>query len=113
MKLCLVSAATATDFEDPAEANTPDVRKAAEEPHLGVLSLAAIMEARGAPPVVIDLNRTYYQYLDQGRVGLQEFAAWAAGVIVRSGAGVFGLSSILQLLSADASRCRTNQASCP
>src|SRR5262249_38343646 len=95
MKVCLVSAGTATDFEDPDDARSPSVRSAAQEPHLGVLSLAAVIEGIGLSPDVVDLNRTYYDYLDDTPAGgLEEFAGWAARRITMSRADVYGLSSI-------------------
>src|SRR6185369_11151272 len=95
MRVCLVSAATATDFEDPEEAQSPGVRATADEPHLGILSLAAVLERSGPSPHIIDLNRTYFDYLeDTGVGGLEEFAGWAARHITASRADVYGLSSI-------------------
>jgi radical SAM superfamily enzyme YgiQ (UPF0313 family) len=95
MKVCLVTAPTATDFEDAGDASRPQVRRAATEPHLGVLSLASVLNEGNATPTVVDLNRAYFEYLaDGGSSGPTRFAEWAARAIVSSGADVFGFSSI-------------------
>lgn len=94
MQVCLVSAATATDFEDSGEAASVSVRSFAEEPHLGVLSLAAVLEQGGLRPRVIDLNRLYYEYLGQGLCGVEPFAEWAAGAILSHRAELYGFGSI-------------------
>jgi len=94
MNLCLVSAATATDFEEAADAQSKEVRQHAEAPQLGILALAAALEERGIRPAVINLNSCYYDYLASGRSGVDDFASWAADVIARTRADVYGFSSI-------------------
>jgi hypothetical protein len=95
MKSCLVTAAIATDFEDPDEAASPEVRQAAEEPQLGVLTLAGIMEQRGSPPRVLNLNQAYYEYLDKGYTGgVAEFAPWVSRRMARYSTHLFGFSTI-------------------
>jgi len=94
MSICLISAATATDFEEPADAQGEEARRRAETPHLGILGLAAVLETRGIRPAVINLNYCYYDYLASGRAGVDDFAAWAADVIVGTRADVYGFSSI-------------------
>lgn len=94
MPVCLVTAPTATDFEDAGEALSLEVRQVASDPHLGVLSLAGVLQQAGIPVHVVDLNREYYRYLDQCGSGLEDFAPWAGRVILASGAEVIGLSSI-------------------
>jgi len=92
--ICLISAATATDFEDVADVLRPEVRKVTQVPHLGVLTLAAILERRGAAPSIVNLNDLYYAYVENGGSGVDRFAPWAADVIVATGAEIFGFSSI-------------------
>src|ERR1700681_4252634 len=94
MKSCLVTAPIATDFEDPEDAASPEVREAAEEPQLGVLTLAAVLEQRGAQPHIFSLNKAYYEYLNGGGSGVAAFAHWAANRIAASSADVFGFSTI-------------------
>lgn len=92
--ICLISAPTATDFEEPADALRPEVRKATQVPQLGVLALAAVLEGRGAVPAIVNLNDRYYEFLEQGHSGVDRFASWAAEAIVATGAEVYGFSSI-------------------
>jgi radical SAM superfamily enzyme YgiQ (UPF0313 family) len=95
MKVCLVTAAIVTDFEDPDEAAAPEVREAAQEPQLGVLTLAAVLEQRGNPPAIVNLDRAYYDYLDRGaRGGVGPFAPWVARRLARLGSRVYGFSTI-------------------
>ncbi len=94
MKVCLIAAATATDFEDAEEARSPQVRALATAPHLGVLTLASVLRGAGVGVSVVNLNRAYYEYLDQDGGGLEAFAGWAAGRILSSDADLYGFSSI-------------------
>ena len=95
MKLSLITAAIATDFEDPGDAAAGSVRAFSTVPQLGPLSLASVLEARGTHPEVISLDRLYYVYLDRfGSRGLGDFPAWVAPRIAASGAEIYGFSSI-------------------
>ena len=94
MRLCLVSAPTATDFEDPADAQSAAVRQPAGAPALGILALAAVLDAEGSSPAIVNLNSCYYDYLACGRSGVDLFASWAADVILSTGADIYGFSSI-------------------
>jgi Radical SAM superfamily len=94
MEVHFVTAATATDFEDPADAGTHLPRRYAASPHLGVLSLSAVLEQRGYSPRIVELNRLYYEYLAGGFCGVDGFAEWAAGEIVRTRADIYGFGSI-------------------
>ena len=94
MDVCLISAPTATDFEEVRDAQRVEVRKATLVPQLGVLVLAATLDQRGHPPDIVNLNQRYYDYLQQGGLGVDRFASWVADAIVATGADVFGFSSI-------------------
>jgi len=95
MKCCLVTAAVATDFEDPDDAATRQVREVAAEPQLGILTLAAVLDQRGMAPRIFNLDRAYYEYLvDQRSRSVAGFARWAASRIASSGADVFGFGTI-------------------
>lgn len=95
MKLSLVTAAIATDFEDAGEAANQQVRGFSTSPQLGILSLAAVLDRIHARPGLVNLDRLYYEYLNQfGSRGLQDFPSWAAPSIVSSEARIFGFSSI-------------------
>src|SRR5262249_57216624 len=62
MKVCLVGAPTAHEFDDHAMGEADAFRAIAEHAPLGVLSLAAVLEQRGLHPEVVDLNRLYYEF---------------------------------------------------
>jgi radical SAM superfamily enzyme YgiQ (UPF0313 family) len=95
MKLSLVSAAIATDFEDPGEVANRQVRKFRASSQLGTLSLAAVLEQIGATPHLLNLDQLYYKYLNEfGARGLKDFPAWVAPLIVSSQADIYGFSSI-------------------
>jgi radical SAM superfamily enzyme YgiQ (UPF0313 family) len=94
MNLCLVSAPTATDFEDASDAQSATVRRRAEKPPLGLLALAGVLEANGSSPAIVNLNFSYYDFLAQGHSGVDEFAWWAAEVILSKKADLYGFSSI-------------------
>jgi radical SAM superfamily enzyme YgiQ (UPF0313 family) len=94
MKFCVVSAPTATDFEDPADAQSSAVRQPAGATPLGLLALAAVLDANGSSPGLVNLNSCYYDYLASGGEGVGSFAPWAANVILSTKADVYGFSSI-------------------
>jgi radical SAM superfamily enzyme YgiQ (UPF0313 family) len=95
MRLSLVTAAIATDFEDAGEAANQQVRGFSTSPQLGVLSLAATLDSLGLRPQIVNLDRLYYDYLSQfGSRGLRDFPEWVAPLIVSSEADIFGFSSI-------------------
>ena len=92
MRICLISAATVTDFGEYADYRR--IREIAEHPPLGVLTLAAILREEWATPTVVDLNRLYYEYLgDPGARSEGDFCAYAASRI-SMGFDVIGLSTI-------------------
>jgi radical SAM superfamily enzyme YgiQ (UPF0313 family) len=92
MRICLISAATITDFGEHADA--PRIRESSEHPPLGILTLAAILREQSATPAVLDLNRLYYEYLDDTRAPSDgDFCAYAASRI-SPGFDVIGLSTI-------------------
>jgi hypothetical protein len=52
--VCLVTAAVSTDFEDPVDAASREVRDSARNPKLGVLALAAVLDRIGSRPKVFN-----------------------------------------------------------
>jgi radical SAM superfamily enzyme YgiQ (UPF0313 family) len=95
MNVCLVTAPTVAEFADPEEARSESVRRAASEPQLGVLSLAAILEARGDTPRIVNLNRSYLDYSEAvGTSERRSFAEVAACSIAVNDADLYGFSSI-------------------
>jgi radical SAM superfamily enzyme YgiQ (UPF0313 family) len=95
MRLSLITAAIATDFEDAGEATNQQVRGFSTSPQLGILSLAAILDSLGLQPNITNLDRLYYNYLHEfGSRGLGDFPAWVAPKILASGSDIYGFSSI-------------------
>jgi hypothetical protein len=95
MSECLITAPTAAEFGDRDELKSNLVRQITLEPQLGILSLAAVLEARGDTVQIVDLNRTYFQLADSvDAPELSQFAEAAAGAIAERCADVYGFSSI-------------------
>jgi radical SAM superfamily enzyme YgiQ (UPF0313 family) len=93
--ICLITAAVSTDYEDPEEAQSRQVRAAACAPKLGVLTLAGALEQAGLRPCVFDLDEAYADYLAEGcHQGLEAFPAWVGPRILSSDARIFGFSSL-------------------
>jgi radical SAM superfamily enzyme YgiQ (UPF0313 family) len=96
MRVCLASAPTANDFSDPALAESEAIRRIAEHPPLGILSLAAVLEREGFLPQIVDLNRLYYDCIrsEDCRNETIEFATYAARHIESLCCDVYGFSTI-------------------
>jgi len=94
VRVCLTSAATATEFEYREDAESTEVRTLSAVPHLGVLTLASVLGRSGFSPTIFNLNRLYYEYFNAGVREGTGFAPWAAERIASSGADLYGLSSI-------------------
>lgn len=96
MKVCLVSPPTVTDLEDPAIAGHKAIRLIAEHAPVGVLSLAAVLDKRNIETFVVDLNRLYYQYLQDSQYSLDTgaFFAYLKDYFATLSFDVFGLSTI-------------------
>lgn len=95
MKVCLISPPTGREFEERKVAEHEAVRLIGESAPLGILSLAAVLDAQGVRPHVIDLNWHYYKYLarEAPREGLN-FTAYAARVLESLSFDVFGFGTI-------------------
>ena len=92
MRICLISAATVTEYGELAR--NKSIRDVAEHPPLGILTLAAILREQLVPPSVIDLNRLYYEYLGAEKLENQvDFCSWACSRIPGE-FDVIGLSTI-------------------
>jgi radical SAM superfamily enzyme YgiQ (UPF0313 family) len=93
MRICLITAPTAVEFQNPEEFRSDAVRFVSGEPQLGILSLAAVLECRGDHCQIVNLNRFFLEYINSsGDFG--EFAAAAADLIVQTGGDVYGFGSI-------------------
>src|SRR5437016_12493887 len=78
MKVCLVGAPTAHEFDDRALGEADALQAIAEHAPLGVLSLAAVLEERGLHPEVLDLNRLYYDFRRNNESHESDFSRFAA-----------------------------------
>jgi radical SAM superfamily enzyme YgiQ (UPF0313 family) len=94
MDICLVTAPVVTEFRTTEELESEAVRSAAAEPHLGILSLAAVLEASGKSVEIVNLDRLYFDHTVAGRFAPSSFAHAAAKVIAARNAEICGFSSI-------------------
>src|SRR5271169_1332228 len=93
--ISLITSPTVAEFAEPEEFSSESVLRAASEPQLGILSLAAVLEARGNGLRITDLNKTYLGYSDPTRRSrINEFAEVAARAIAANSADIYGFSSI-------------------
>lgn len=93
MKVCLISAPTANQFDSRAVGESEAARIMGELAPVGILSLAAVLEARGLQPEVVDLNRVYYQWLQQSKPGT-DFCRFAGSYFAERECGFFGFSTV-------------------
>ena len=93
MNVCLASAPIATDFKKRDEIDSCLGESAVSEPQLGVLSLAAVLEARGDRVKLVDLDQAYLAYLESPNP-VRSFAEAAAELIAADPAEVYGFSTI-------------------
>src|SRR6266550_7306957 len=95
MPVCLVTAPTVAEFSDPAEIRSESVQNAAKDPQLGILSLAAVLEARDESVRILDLNRIYIDYFESvPKSASPELAESAACAIAANDADIYGFSTI-------------------
>ena len=94
MTICLIGAPIITEFEHGAETGAEQPRNIAGRPQLGMLALTASLEMAGYPVEIVNLNRSYYNYLASRAVANEDFCAWAAREIAGFQADVYGFSSI-------------------
>ena len=92
MDVCLVSAPTASEFQDARVLRSEAVRLVAEYAPTGVLSLAAILRQHGLTPRVVDLNRLFYAHVDAGARG--DFVSHVAAHLAALRAEVYGFSTL-------------------
>lgn len=95
MDVSLVTAPTIAEFSQAEEVSSESVLRAASEPQLGILSLAAVLEARGDGLRITNLNNTYLRHsASTRRANVDDFAEVAARAITAHDADVYGFSSI-------------------
>ena len=94
MRVCLVGAPTAHEFDDCAMSEADALRAIAEHAPLGVLSLASVLEERGLRPEVVDLNRLYYDFRRKNDENESDFSRFAASYFHRRNFDFVGFSSV-------------------
>src|SRR5882724_3368364 len=97
MKVCLISAPTANKFDGRAVGENDAARIMGELAPVGILSLAAVLEAKGLQPQVVDLNRVYYRWKQDSSQNKADFCSYAGDYFARrdfDGVDFFGFSTV-------------------
>ncbi|HLK06648.1 MAG TPA: cobalamin-dependent protein, partial [Candidatus Angelobacter sp.] len=98
MKVCLISAPTANQFDSRAVGETEAARIMGELAPVGILSLAAVLEARGLQPEVVDLNRVYYEWQQKSKRNQNnsksDFCSFAGDYFAGRDFDFFGFSTV-------------------
>ena len=95
MKVCLISAPTANQLDERAVGEAEADRIMGELAPIGILSLAAVLESRGLQPEVVDLNRVYYEWLQNSKGnGKSDFCRFAGDYLARSHYDFLGFSTV-------------------
>jgi radical SAM superfamily enzyme YgiQ (UPF0313 family) len=94
MKVCLISAPTANQFDNGPLGETDAARIMGELAPVGILSLAAVLEAKGLEPEVVDLNRIYYEWRQHASRNGSEFCRFAGSYLAGRECDFFGFSTV-------------------
>src|SRR5215467_3000007 len=97
MKICLISAPTANQLNGRAVGEADASRIMGELAPVGILSLAAVLEAKGLQPEVVDLNRVYYEWLRDSNPDKSDFCSFAGDYFAArdfDGFDFFGFSTV-------------------
>jgi radical SAM superfamily enzyme YgiQ (UPF0313 family) len=94
MKVCLISAPTANQFDHKAVSETEAARIMGELAPVGILSLAAVLEAKGLQPEVVDLNRVYYDWRQKSKQNETDFCRFAGAWFAGRDFDFFGFSTV-------------------
>jgi radical SAM superfamily enzyme YgiQ (UPF0313 family) len=94
MKVCLISAPTANQFDSRAVGEMEAARIMGELAPVGILSLAAVLEAKGLQPEVVDLNRVYYSWLQDSNPDKADFCSFAGSYFAARDFDFFGFSTV-------------------
>src|SRR5579859_2702562 len=94
MKVCLISAPTANRFDHQAVGETDAARIMGELAPVGILSLAAVLEAKGLQPEVVDLNRVYYDWRQKSDPNKTDFCSFAGAYFAGRDFDFFGFSTV-------------------
>ncbi|HEV3037819.1 MAG TPA: radical SAM protein [Candidatus Angelobacter sp.] len=94
MKLCLISAPTASQFGQRIADDTEAARIMGELAPVGILSLASVLEAKGLQPEVVDLNRLYYSWSKDSSSNKTDFCGFAGAYLASRDFDFFGFSTV-------------------
>jgi len=94
MKVCLISAPTANQFDGRTMGEAEASRIMGELAPVGILSLAAVLEGKGLQPEVVDLNRVYYEWLRDSSPHKADFCGFAGSYFAARDFDFFGLSTV-------------------
>jgi radical SAM superfamily enzyme YgiQ (UPF0313 family) len=94
VKVCLVSAPTANQFDNRQVGETDAARIMGELAPIGILSLAAVLEARGLQPEVVDLNRVYFEWRQHSKPNEDSFCRFAGSRLAARECDFFGFSTV-------------------
>src|SRR2546421_5292800 len=94
MKVCLISAPTANQFDNRSVGEMEAARIMGELAPVGILSLAAVLESRGLQPEVVDLNRVYYSWLQDSKRNETDFCSFAGDYFASRDFDFFGFSTV-------------------
>lgn len=94
MKICLISAPTANQFDNRPVGETDAARIMGELAPLGILSLAAVLEAKGLQPEVVDLNRVYCDWRQKSNQNETDFCSFAGAYFAGRDFDFFGFSTV-------------------
>lgn len=94
MKVCLISAPTANQLDGPPLGEQDAARIMGELAPVGILSLAAVLEARGLAPEVVDLNRVYYCWRQDANRDKTDFCDFAGEYFAGRDFDLFGFSTV-------------------
>src|SRR5579859_1478878 len=94
MKVCLISAPTANQFDGRPVDEADAARIMGELAPVGILSLAAVLETKGLQPEVVDLNRVYYSWLQDPARSKTDFCSFAGSYFAGRDFDFFGFSTV-------------------
>ncbi len=94
MRVCLISAPTANQFDSRAVGEMEAARIMGELAPVGILSLAAVLETKGLQPEVVDLNRVYYSWLQDSNRNQTDFCSFAGAYLADRDFDLFGFSTV-------------------
>jgi radical SAM superfamily enzyme YgiQ (UPF0313 family) len=94
MKVCLISAPTANQFDNRTVGEMEAARIMGELAPVGILSLAAVLEAKGLQPEVVDLNRVYYSWSKESNRNKTDFCSFAGAYFAGRDFDFFGFSTV-------------------